>query len=79
MLMVGVGLVLAVFGLAQGLMVRHPSSPIFLLIGVVGVALVIYGASRLSRRSHPTARRESRHEARLRHMREAETGRDPDA
>lgn len=53
MLLVVLGLILAVFGLAQGLIVRHPSAPIFLLIGIAGLALVIYGTVRMIRRGPP--------------------------
>lgn len=53
MLLVVLGLIAAVFGLAQGLMVRHPSAPVFLLVGVAGLALVIYGAVRMSKSGPP--------------------------
>lgn len=53
-LFIGLGLILAVFGLAQGLMVRHPSAPLFLLIGVVGLVLAIYGTIRAFRGNPPT-------------------------
>lgn len=43
MVMIWVGVLMAVFGLAQGLMVQHPSSPLFVLAGGVGIVLVISG------------------------------------
>lgn len=51
MLLIFAGLIVAVFGLAQGLMVKHPTAPLWLLIGVAGIALTIYGTVLMVKRT----------------------------